>query len=101
MFNNNFDTLRSLYSSDKIMSMWNIWLDNLTWNRERFEAYSHQVMENSKNAWEETAKMVEMFYSQVAKAQDSIQSMSREMVSASMENVSKTLKTAKKTSSAA
>lgn len=101
MFNNNFENLRSLYSSDKVMGMWNIWLDNLNWSRERLEAYSRQMMENSKNAWEESAKMAEMFYGQVVKTQDSIQSMSREMMSASMENISKTLETAKKTNVAA
>ncbi|MGE5389559.1 MAG: hypothetical protein ACM3PE_00695 [Deltaproteobacteria bacterium] len=101
MFDNSFDTLRSLYSSDKIMGMWNIWLDNVNWSRERFEAYSRQVVENSKNAWEESAKMAEMLYSQLVKAQDSIQSMSREMMSASMDNISKTMETAKKSNAAA
>lgn len=101
MFNNSFETLRSLYSSDKMMNMWNIWLDNYNWSREKFEDYSRQVMENSKSAWEESTKLAEMFYGQIVKTQDSIQSMSREMVSASMENISKTLATAKKSNAAA
>jgi len=101
MFNNSFETLRSLYSSDKFMSMWNIWLENVNWSREKFEAYSRQAMENSKAAWEESAKMAEMVYGQLVKTQDSIQSMSREMMSASMENISKTLETAKKSNVAA
>jgi|GEM_PF-2150411 len=101
MFNNSFETLRSLYSSDKMMSMWNIWLENINWSRERIEAYSRQMMDNNKAAWEESAKMAEMLYGQLAKTQDSIQSMSREMMSASMENLAKTMETAKKSSAAA
>jgi len=101
MFNNSFETMRSLYSNDKMMGMWNIWLDNFNWSRERFEAYSRQVMENSKSAWEESTKMAEMVYGQMVKTQDSIQSMGREMMSASMENISKTMATAKKSNAAA
>lgn len=101
MYNNSFEAMRSLYSSDNIMSVWNIWLDNINWSRERVEAYSRQVMENSKAAWEESTKMAEMVYGQLIKAQDSVQSMSREMIAASMENVNKTLQTAKKSTEAA
>lgn len=101
MFNNSLEALRSLYSGENMMNMWDIWLQNLNWTRETMEIISRKCLENTKAVWEENAKMAEMAYGQLVKAQDSFQAMGREFVSASMDNVKKTLESAKKANEAA
>jgi hypothetical protein len=72
--------MTSFYSPERVTNMWDLWLDNINWNRQKMSEITEKCIEQSKKIWEANSRKSELFTEQLTKSQISMQNMSREFL---------------------
>ena len=80
MFNKYMSFMSSFYSPESFTSMWDLWLDNLKWNKQKTDEITKKYMEQSQKVMQESSKNSELLIKQLIKSQSSMQAMSREFI---------------------